>query len=207
MWSLVPRHLQIIIVVALGVIGTTIAANISAWIVGDARPHIWFVSIAATMITIIIIPVVQLLWRLLWRAAPPLNRWLFPDLNGTWTGEAVPIEGPARPITVWLRQGLFDITVTLQSDQLESHSTRALAEHDRKAHRFRIWYGYDGRPPPELAKTNPRHEGLACLEIDPETDRERLNGRYFTDRGTAGRLVLTRRSGQIVPATETRSTP
>lgn len=24
------------------------------------------------------------LWRLLWRLVPPLNRWVFPDLNGEW---------------------------------------------------------------------------------------------------------------------------
>lgn len=201
-WSLVPRHLQIMIVVALGAIATTIAATLSAWLSGEVRPQILYVSVAATLITIIIIPLAQTLWRPLWRVVPALNRWLFPDLNGTWTGEAQPVSNgdtPAqsRPVTVWIRQGLFDVTVTLASDQLESHSTRAVVEVDPRAHKFRIWYAYDGRPPPELAKVNPRHEGAACLEIDPERDRQTLTGRYFTDRGTVGSLSLTRRSIKI----------
>ncbi|MBX3427949.1 MAG: hypothetical protein KF779_00045 [Hyphomonadaceae bacterium] len=202
MWSLVPRSVQIMIVVALGVIATTIAAAMSAWFTGEARPQLWFVSLAATIITIIIIPLAQVLWRPVWRLVPILNRWLFPDLNGTWDGEAVPVDdgAPRRPVTVWIRQGLFDVTVTLQSDQLESHSTRAVVEIDRRAHKVRIWYGYEGRPPPELAKENPRHDGAACLEMDPERDRDALTGRYFTDRGTAGSIALTRRTHHIVGA-------
>ncbi len=80
--------------------------------------------------------------------------------------------------------GSFDVTVTSQSDQLESYSTRAIVEIDRRARKVRIWHAHGGRPPPELAKVNPRHDGAACLEIDPERQRDELNGRYFTDRST-----------------------
>lgn len=200
MWNLVPRSLQIMIVVALGAIVTSITTTVSLWLKGEAQPQLAYVSLAATTITILVIPLAEVLWRTLWRVFPALNRWLFPDLNGTWVGEAVPVGqgAPRRPITVWIRQGLFDVTVTLQSDQLDSHSTRAVVEIDRRAHKVRIWYGYEGRPPPALAKENPRHDGAACLEADLERGGDELTGRYFTDRGTAGSLVLTRRSHQII---------
>jgi len=105
--------------------------------------------------------------------------------------------GPASHSLDKAGQGLFDVTVTLASDQLESYSTRAVVEVDPRAHKFRICYAYDGRPPPALAKVNPRHEGAACLEIDPVRARQTLTGRYFTDRGTVGSLALTRRSTEI----------
>jgi hypothetical protein len=194
--------MQVMIIVALGVMATSLAAALSAWLSGDARPQILYVSMAATIITIIIIPITQMSWRPLWRVFPKLNHLLFPDLNGTWTGEALPVANgdvpaSARPITVWIRQGLFDVTVNLASDQIKSYSTRAVVEFDPRAHKFRIWYAYDGRPPPELAKVNPRHEGAACLEVDPLIDRETLAGRYFTDRGTVGSLLLKRHSTEI----------
>jgi hypothetical protein len=104
---------------------------------------------------------------------------------------------PHRRVSVWFKQGLFEVTVTLKSEQLESCSTRAVVEIDRRAHKVRIWYGYKGRPPPELAKEYPQCDGAACFEIDPEIDGDALTGRYFTDRDTVGHMTLVRSSHQI----------
>lgn len=210
MWSLVPRTTQILIIVALGIVSATLAAWLVGAITGRDQAPYFFIAIAASAISFLFIPLAEITWRHLWRATPALNRMLFPDLNGTWAGEAVPAVngdgvGEPRPVTVWIRQGLFGVTVSLESDQLASHSTRAVVEVDRQAHTFRIRYAYDGRPPPELAKTNPRHEGVACLEIDPARAANVLTGRYFTDRHTAGRLSLKRRSRRIVPAVSSKS--
>lgn len=188
MWSLVPRGTQLLIVVALGVIATSVAAGLSKLLTGTARPDILYVSAVATAITLVIIPAVQACWRPIWRLAPRLNDLLFPDLNGTWTGEATPAgeggtTGEALPVTVWIRQDLFKVTVTLQTDQASSTSVRSSVEADRAVGRFR-----------------PRHEGAACLEVHTEGGRDKLNGHYFTDRGTKGRLSLTRRSTQMKAA-------
>lgn len=197
MWNLVPRSTQILVVVALGLVSASLAAWLIEVVQHQERPPILFISLAATSISLLIVPLAQILWRPLWRLIPALNRWACPDLNGTWRGEAIPAvggidKGEARPATVTIRQGLLDVTVSLVTDQLESHTIRATVELDRAAHKFRIRYAYDGRPPPNLAKVNPRHEGAACLEADLNGKSDVLVGRYFTDRGTNGSLVLKR---------------
>lgn len=199
MWSLVPRGTQILTVAALGVIGTALASVVSELLTGTARPNILYVSGVATVTTLLIIPLSNFVWRPVWRAVPKLNEWLFPDLNGTWTGEAIPAgadgaTGEARSVTVWIRQNLFGVTVTLKTDQAESISTRASVEADRGAGRFRIRYSYDAKPLPELDAVNPRHSGAAWLEVQTERGPDNLTGQYFTDRGTKGRLALSRQS-------------
>ncbi|MGH6631265.1 MAG: hypothetical protein ACREB3_16175, partial [Burkholderiales bacterium] len=53
-------------------------------------------------------------------------------------------------------------------------------------------------PQPGACLRSARHDGAACLEIDPERTRNRLVGWYFTDRSTKGRIELIRKSHQIV---------
>lgn len=202
MWSILPRRTQLLIIVALGVIGSSLAAAAFRFFLSEQRPPLFFVAFAASFITLCIIPVVQWLWRPTWKFLPEMNRWFFPDLNGTWEGNAMPAnpnggEDPPRPVVVHIRQTLFDIHVSRKTDQLASRSTRALVERDQRTRQFRIWYQYEGRPPPHLDKHNPRHEGSASLEIDFDGPPNNLSGRYFTDRRTVGRLELTRKSPNI----------
>lgn len=207
MWSLVPRPTQILVVVALGIVSASAAAWIADFAFGQDRAPVFFISIAATTITLLFIPLAQVLWRPLWRLTPAFRR-RFPDLNGRWIGEAIPVSpeggtGETRPATIIIRQGLFDVAVSLTTDQLESHTIRGMLELDPKAHKLRIRYAYDGRPPPELAKANPRHEGAACLEVDLDGDASTLTGRYFTDRATRGTLEF-RRERKAAPARRKR---
>ena len=73
-----------------------------------------------------------------------------------------------------------------------SYSTRCLLEADREAGRFRFWYSYDNNPRAQYRHRSARHEGVAWLELDIDTDPERLVGDYYTDRRTSGDIDVRR---------------
>ena len=200
MWSLVPRSAQIIIVIALGMLGTsTLAAVARLYANADPSPY-QYISLVATAICIILIPLVEGLWRQIWRLFPFLNRWLFPDLNGTWKGELIstwinPETGqspPPIPVTFWIRQGIFSMSIRMKTGESGSYSTRCLAEADRKAKIFRIWYTYDNRPHAEVSHRSARHDGAAWLELNTEAGLQQLAGQYFTQRRTSGDIRISR---------------
>jgi hypothetical protein len=67
-----------------------------------------------------------------------------------------------------------------------------LLEAEKDAGRYRFWYSYDNRPKAEFTYRSAKHEGVAWLELDIDTDRERLVGNYFTERKTTGDIDVVR---------------
>ncbi|MBN9374588.1 MAG: hypothetical protein J0I40_04180, partial [Cellulomonas sp.] len=125
-------------------------------------------------------------WREVWRRFPALQRRAFPDLNGTWEGTLVstwvdPETGqtkPPIPTTITIRQGLLSMAVSLKTGESTSHSTRALLEKFSETSRFRIWYSYNNDPQAQYQHRSSPHEGVAFLELDADSDMNRLTGRY-----------------------------
>ncbi|MGZ9107259.1 MAG: Cap15 family cyclic dinucleotide receptor domain-containing protein [Micavibrio sp.] len=198
MWSLVPKALQVLIVVALGVIGTSSIAAVTEILSGKTPHAFHYISIVATVITIVLIPFVESVWRHIWLAIPAFNRMIFPDLNGTWEGELVStwknpetgLSPPPIPVTFWISQGVFSMSVRMKTGESRSYSTRCLAEADRKARIFRLWYGYDNRPDAGVSHRSARHEGAAWLELDMGSHPDQLIGQYFTQRNTTGDIRI-----------------
>ena len=160
------------------------------------------ISLVVTIISIGIVGVASAVWRGVWKRFPVLGRKLFPDLTGTWEGELVSTwKNTAReqvaapiPVTVWIRQGIFSTSIKLLTGESTSYSTRCLLEADHEAGRFRFWYSYDNNPRARYRHRSARHEGVAWLEHDIDTDPERLVGCYYTDRNTSGDLIVRRAS-------------
>jgi hypothetical protein len=168
------------------------ASGQAVWIVKLASLTALIVGSAATGI-------VSLTWRPLWRLVPLLGRVVFPDLNGRWHGElfstwsSPDTQVTPSPIktTIWIRQGLFNTSVRLQTDESESFSTRAFLEPARDSACFRIWYTYDNEPAARYRHFSAPHEGVSFLQFDAGQPTQ-LTGRYYTSRKTTGDITLTR---------------
>jgi SMODS-associating 2TM, beta-strand rich effector domain len=163
------------------------------------------IALVVTIISTGIVAIASAVWRKLWNWFPIIGRKLFPDLTGTWVGELVSTwKNPATgqgvapiPVTIWIRQGLFSTSIKLRSGESTSYSTGCLLEADRGAGRFRFWYSYDNNPRAQYRHRSARHEGVAWLELDIDTDPERLVGYYYTDRRTSGDIDVRRLKTKI----------
>lgn len=66
-----------------------------------------------------------------------------------------------------------------------------MLEADRDAGRYRFWYSYSNQPKAEFSYRSAKHEGVAWLELDIDTNPNRLVGTYYTDRKTIGDIDVT----------------
>ncbi|AZO77228.1 MULTISPECIES: hypothetical protein [unclassified Bosea (in: a-proteobacteria)] len=141
----------------------------------------------------------SLSWRWLWEHCPVLERVVFPDLNGEWSGTVESTWSPdtatPRPdpihVTIIITQGLFETHVSAETLRAESESTRCIVERT-KGGRARLWYSYETKARLTHADGNPPHTGVAWLEMAVDKDRERLVGGYFTDRKSTGDIEIRR---------------
>jgi hypothetical protein len=156
---------------------------------GNAPSALKLISLVVMIISTVIVAIASAIWRRVWKRFPVIGRKLFPDLTGTWKGELVSTwtnsamdQGTAPfPVTIWIRQGIFSTSIKLRTGESTSYSTRCLLEADHEAGRFRFWYSYDNNPRAQYRHRSARHEGVAWLEHDIDTDPERLVGCYYTD--------------------------
>ena len=84
------------------------------------------------------------------------------------------------------------MAVSLKTGESTSHSTRALLEKFSETSRFRIWYSYNNDPQAQYQHRSSPHEGVAFLELDADSDMNRLTGRYYTARRTTGDIDVVR---------------
>jgi hypothetical protein len=199
-WGLLSRRTQVLVIAGL--------ANILAWgidgavalLTGNPPSALKLIALVVTIISTGVVAIASAVWRRFWNWFPVIGRKLFPDLTGTWVGELVSTrKNPATgqgvapiPVTIWIRQGLFSTSIKLRSGESKSYSTRCLLEADHEAGRFRFWYSYDNNPRAQYRHRSARHEGVAWLELDIDTDPERLVGFYYTDRKTSGDIDVRR---------------
>lgn len=124
---------------------------------------------------------------------PQLNRWVFPNLAGTWGGflrstYVDPRTGePLEPIPalMTIRQSILDIHLTMETRGMVSKSLVVTPLVDRGHQDFRISYYYDTE-----RLTTPEHRGAAVLKIS--TERDQLTGEYFNSNEFKGTLRLAR---------------
>lgn len=200
MWQLISRSKQVTILVALTII-VILAMQAAAQLWGQGTPPLYkSVSLVAFIVGTLFTGLANFTWRWLWRRVPSLNRWLFPDLNGTWTGTLQstwidPATGKSPgpiPTIVTIRQTLFNISVKMKTGESSSYSTRVIAEAEPQADCYRLWYSYDNRPIASVQHRSNRHEGVAWLEVSLADDPDKLSGQYFTARKTSGDIEVTR---------------
>jgi hypothetical protein len=195
MWGLLSRRTQVLVIAGLAIILAWGIEGAASVFIGNPPSPLKLVALVVTIISSGIVAIASAVWRRLWNRFPIIGRKLFPDLTGTWAGELVSTwKNPATgqgvapiPVTIWIRQGLFSTSIKLRSGESTSSSTRC-----HEAGRFRFWYSYDNNPRAQFRHRSARHEGVAWLELDLDTDPERLVGCYYTDRKTSGDIDVRR---------------
>jgi hypothetical protein len=213
-WHLLHWRTQVLVVTAMAIVlAWAVDASVD-FLQGHRAPLLKFISFFALIITVGAGGIASVVWRPLWRKFPVLARTVFPDLTGTWEGSLVttwtdPTTGmaaPPIPATLWIRQGLFSVSIKLRTGESASYSTRFVLERYPDAGRFRVWYSYDNQPKAGVAFRSARHEGVAWLEMDIDADPNRLAGQYYSDRRTTGDMTfcLTHRSASRWRTSATR---
>jgi hypothetical protein len=200
MWGLLSRRTQVLVIASVAIILVWGIEGAAALFTGNPPSALKLISLVVTIICCGIVGIASAVWRRLWTRFPIIGRKLFPDLTGTWAGELVSTwknsvtgQGVAPvPVTIWIRQGIFSTSIKLRTEESISYSTRCLLEADHEAGRFRFWYSYDNNPRAQHRYRSARHEGVAWLELDIDTDPERLLGCYYTDRNTSGDIDVRR---------------
>jgi hypothetical protein len=200
MWGLLSRKTQVLIIGGLAIVLAWAIEGATGLLTGNPPSELKLVSLVVIIISTGIVAIASATWRWVWKRFPVIARKLFPDLNGTWVGELVSTwtnstTGEAIapiPVTIWIRQGIFSTSIKQRTGESTSYSTRCLLEADHEAGRFGFWYSYDNNPRAQYRQRSARHEGVAWLELDIDTDPERLAGCYYTDRKTSGDFAVRR---------------
>ncbi len=204
MWSLLGRSTQLSIIVGAGLcLAWAYDAAYGFW-TGQVPNNIKLISLILFIIGVVIAGVAEIAWRPLWRWFPLLQRKMFPDLNGTWKGTLTstwvdPTTGSSKPpiaTEIIIRQGLFSTSVSLETQESVSHSTRSFLEPFRDSGRYRIWYSYNNDPQAQFLHRSSPHEGVAFLECEFDADPDRLTGRYYTARRTTGDIDVRRKKSK-----------
>jgi hypothetical protein len=205
MWGLLPRKTQFLIIGGLAIVLAWAIEGATGLLTGNTPSELKLISLVVTIISSGIAAIAGAIWRKIWKWLLVMGRKLFPDLTGTWAGELIstwknPATGEASApisVTIWIRQGIFSTSIKLRTGESTSYSTRCLLEADHEAGRFRFCYSYDNNPRAQYRDRSARHEGVAWLELDIDTDPGRLVGYYYTDRKTSGDIDVRRVKNRV----------
>lgn len=119
------------------------------------------------------------------------------DIRGTWESclksswvdpETCKSPEPKTAYVV-IRQTSSRISVTLISD--ESRSKSSLARIAKEDGVWTLYYIYTNESHLELRKNSPIHHGSGVFTVTGDPAK-RLNGGYWTDRGSSGRITMNR---------------
>jgi hypothetical protein len=146
-------------------------------------------------------------WRVVWRI-PGMERYFFPDLNGTWDGttssnwpsvkamfdtyekrakpghagalDQTPLQVDAIEFKITASFFRFRIEAKLSNTGATSHSVSARVSWNDNLERYEVWYLYSqGTPSPKITD-DASHLGAASLVLD--MDARVLKGEYWTKR-------------------------
>lgn len=136
--------------------------------------------------------------RLIWKTVKRVNNNLFPDLNGTWSGEITTSEGLEIPARAVIRQSFLQMQIDIHTETSKSitlESTPAVEGGQPK-----IYYLYRSIPKnPEWAD----YKGSTVFDVRRATEQSEkvweLSGAYFTSRKTVGRIRFRQESTDTSP--------
>lgn len=135
------------------------------------------------------------------------RRWLvpFPNLNGSWIGfiysdwkNPETGEKPSPiPVMLTVNQSFFHISCMMFTSEMESasYSEGFLIDPERQIKN--VAYSYTSKPRLSLNERNISHDGTAVFKII-EKPKQKLVGRYWTERLTKGEIVLQYHSKKLL---------
>jgi SMODS-associating 2TM, beta-strand rich effector domain len=165
------------------------AAFYYGWIGPANGEHSAFLMIRwSSGIVVVCVAVLHLLWRWL----PPVGRWIFPYLGGSWSG-TIQFQNDngqgMRDVVLEIKHTLFALKLLLESNESISWTLAVHAERSPDFERYRMYYVYLNERKEGTLGGGERYRGLAVLRFVPGTNPE-LRGDYFTDTHRRGTLQL-----------------
>jgi hypothetical protein len=145
-------------------------------------PDVGDVGKALSAVLLIVLIFELFLWRVIRLPGVP------PNLRGTWKMQLTPVKG--QPTASLARKGCYlsirqtasTINARLLFEDGESRVTTATLANDHLGGSLLLFYDFE---PTEPSDASPRRKGAASLKIV----RGELNGNYWNDVGTWGRLT------------------
>lgn len=141
------------------------------------------------------------LWR--WKC---FQGWLipFPDLNGTWQGHIQTnwkdSEGKTPdpiPTILTIKQSFGRMSCVMRTEEMESHSYLEGFCIDKDAQVRQLCYSYMSRPKANLRERSTPHDGTMLFNI-VGVPVYKLEGEYWTQRQTAGTVILSFRTNKLL---------
>jgi hypothetical protein len=141
------------------------------------------------------------LWR--WKC---FQGWLipFPDLNGTWQGHIQTnwkdSEGKTPdpiPTILTIKQSFGRMSCVMRTEEMESHSYLEGFCIDKDAQVRQLCYSYTSRPKANLRERSTPHDGTMLFNI-VGVPVYKLEGEYWTQRQTAGTVILSFRTNKLL---------
>lgn len=133
--------------------------------------------------------------------------WLvpFPDLNGSWIGFLYsdwknPSTGekpPPIPVMLTVNQSFFHVSCVMRTGEMESSSYSEGFSIDPDRQIKSVAYSYTSKPRLSLNERSIPHDGTAVLQII-EIPKQKLVGRYWTERLTKGEIKLEYHSKELL---------
>ena len=133
--------------------------------------------------------------------------WLvpFPNLNGSWVGfiysDWTNLETGEKPtgipVMLTVNQSFFHISCMMRTSEMESssYSEGFLIDPDRQIKK--VAYSYASKPRLSLNERSIPHDGTAVFQII-ENPKQKLVGRYWTERLTKGEIELKYLSKELL---------
>jgi hypothetical protein len=189
------RHLLPIKWVLAFCFGAGALAVFAALFVGWSPEDQWFVStqkvIRWSTAAAIVVP---MLFYAMWRFVPEVQELIFPYLGGHWSGQ-LKFEGErgegTRAVKLVVNHTPLSLQLVLNSEESFSKTLAVHADRDLAAMRKRLYYVYLNERKEGFPGAGETYRGLAIMRVEIEPCLT-LHGNYFTERGQAGMLTLSR---------------
>lgn len=113
------------------------------------------------------------------------NKNIYPDLNGVWVGHVIIESGVEINVRAIIRQNLLLTELDMHGETVKSitlESTPTIEQGQKK-----LYYVY--RSTPKDPSRQP-YDGSTLLDVIENENSLKLSGKYYTDRGTVGRISL-----------------
>ncbi len=170
---------------------------VAAFFIGVPVDRVWlkYLGGTASVVVILLLAFDLFIWR--W-----LPKWLVkrPNIRGTWkaTLQSNFIGQDGKPVEkvcyIVIRQNYSKICVEMLFDI--SNSVSASAEIVQGNGRPALWYTYRSEAHALKQEGNPPHRGATTLYI-ADTPRVALEGDYWTERNTTGRIETSGRNKKL----------
>jgi hypothetical protein len=130
---------------------------------------------------------------------------LFPNLNGSWVGFICsdwknPTTGekpPSIPVMLTVNQSFSHVSCVMRTSEMKSssYSEGFLIDPDRQIKS--LAYSYTSKPRLSLNERSIPHDGTVVFQII-ENPKQKLVGRYWTERLTKGEITLEYHSKELL---------